>query len=100
MFTDRHDKDAVKFEKVKVQNSVGLKYKFYKAILKVSYSGEVSVNQENWTAGIPLKRRAAGALFPIITTWSRDFDKYLYLKYSYTHMCKCVGIFQSHITPL
>ena len=30
------DTDTVKFEKLKVQNSVGLKYKFYKAILKAS----------------------------------------------------------------
>ena len=36
LFTDRHDTDTVKFEKVKAQNSVGLKYKFYKATLKVS----------------------------------------------------------------
>ena len=36
MFTDRHDTDTVKIEKVKVHNSAGLKYKFYKAILKVS----------------------------------------------------------------
>ena len=36
LFTDRHDTDTVKIEKVKVQNSVGLKYKFYKAILKIS----------------------------------------------------------------
>ena len=35
LFTDGHDTDIVKFEKLKVQNSVGLKYKFYKAILKV-----------------------------------------------------------------
>ena len=32
----KDDTDTVKFEKVKVQNSVGLKYKFYKAILKAS----------------------------------------------------------------
>ena len=36
LFTDRRDKDTAKFEKAKVQNSVGLKYKFYKAMLKVS----------------------------------------------------------------
>ena len=35
LFADGHDADTVKFEKVKVQNSVRLKYKFYKAILKV-----------------------------------------------------------------
>ena len=58
---------------------------FIKQYWKYLHSGEVSVNPENWTAGIPLKR-TAGALFPIITTWSRDFDKYLYLKYSYTHV--------------
>ena len=31
-----HDTDTVKFENLKVKNSIGLKYKFYKAILKVS----------------------------------------------------------------
>ena len=67
---------------------------FIKQYWRYLHSGEVSVNQENWTAGIPRKRRAAGALFPIISTWSRDFDKYLYPKYSYTHMCKWVGIFK------
>ena len=36
LFTDGHDTDTAKFEKVKVQNSVGLKYKFYKAMLKIS----------------------------------------------------------------
>ena len=36
MLTDGHDTDTAKFEKVKVQNSVGLKYKFYKAMLKIS----------------------------------------------------------------
>ena len=36
LFTDGHETDTVKFEKVKIQNSVGLKYKFYKAMLKVS----------------------------------------------------------------
>ena len=36
MFTDGHDTDTVDFEKVKVEDSVGLKYKFYNAILKVS----------------------------------------------------------------
>ena len=35
LFTDGHDTDTVKFEKLKEQNSVGLKYKFHKAILKV-----------------------------------------------------------------
>ena len=28
LFINRHDTDTVKFEKVKVKNSVGLKYKF------------------------------------------------------------------------
>ena len=32
LFTDGHDKDTAKFEESKAQNSVGLKYKFYKAI--------------------------------------------------------------------
>ena len=59
LFTDRHDKDTAKFEKAKVQNSVGLKYKFYKAMLKVSSFREASVGQQNWTAGIPLKKRTA-----------------------------------------
>ena len=36
LFTDGHDTDTAKFEKVKVQDSVGLKYKFYKAMLKIS----------------------------------------------------------------
>ena len=36
LFTDGHDTDTAKFEKVKVQNSVELKYKFYKAMLKIS----------------------------------------------------------------
>ena len=36
LFTDGHDTDTAKFEKVNVQNSGGLKYKFYKAMLKVS----------------------------------------------------------------
>ena len=35
LFTNRHDTDTVKVQ-VKVQNSVGLKHKFYKAIMKVS----------------------------------------------------------------
>ena len=35
LFTDGHDTDNVKFEKLKVQNSVRLKYKLYNAILKV-----------------------------------------------------------------
>ena len=30
------DTDTVKFENLKVKNSIGLKYKFYQAILKVS----------------------------------------------------------------
>ena len=59
LFTDGHDKDTAKFEKAKVQNSVGLKYKFYKAMLKVSSFREASVGQQNWTAGIPLKKRTA-----------------------------------------
>ena len=59
---------------------------FIKQYWRYLHSGEVSVNQEYWKTGIPLKRRTAGALFPLITTWSRDFDKYLYLKYSYTHV--------------
>ena len=36
LFTDGHDKNTAKFEKAKVQNSAGLKHKFYKAMLKVS----------------------------------------------------------------
>ena len=36
LFTDGHDTDTAKFGKVKVQNSVELKYKYYKAMLKVS----------------------------------------------------------------
>ena len=36
LFTDGHATDTAKFENVKVQNSVGLKYKFYKAMLKIS----------------------------------------------------------------
>ena len=67
---------------------------FIKQYWRCFHSGEVSVNQENWTAGIPLKRRTAGALFPIITTWSHNFDQYLYLKYSYTHICKWVVFFK------
>ena len=35
-----------------------------------------------------------GALLPIISTLSCDFDKYLYLKYSYTQMCRRVVSFQ------
>ena len=35
MFTDEHDTDTAKFEMIKVQNSVRLKYEFYKAMLKV-----------------------------------------------------------------
>ena len=88
LFTDGHDKDTAKFEKAKVQNSVGLKYKFYKAMLKVSSFQEASVGQQNWTAGIPLKKRTAEGLLPIITTLPCDFEKYLYLIYSYTQMCR------------
>ena len=55
MFTDGHDEDTAKFEKAKVQNSAGLKYMFYKAMLKVSSFWEAAVCQQNWTAGIPLK---------------------------------------------
>ena len=42
-------------EKAKVQNSVRWKYKFYKF-----HSGEASFGQQNWTAGIPLRRTAGG----------------------------------------
>ena len=60
LFTDGHDTDTAKFEKVKVQNNVRLKYKFYKAMLKYLHSGEASVGQQNWTVGIPLRKRTAG----------------------------------------
>ena len=36
LFTDGHDTHTAKFEKVKIQNSVRLKCKFYKAMMKVS----------------------------------------------------------------
>ena len=52
LFTNRHDTDTVKFEKVKVKNSVGLKYKFYKAIVKLSsfwrgFSWSTKLNSKN-----------------------------------------------------
>ena len=73
---------------------------FIKQYWRYFHSGEVSVNHQSWTAGIPLKRRTAGTLLPIIWyTWSCDFEKYLYLKYSWTQMCRWVDIFQSHIVP-
>ena len=78
MFTDGHDIDTTKFEKVKAQNSVGLKCKFYRAMLKYLHFGEASASQQTWTAGIILNSR--GVFLPAITTLSRDFDKYLYLK--------------------
>ena len=65
---------------------------FIKQYWRYLHSGEVSVNQENWTASISLIRRTAGALFPIITTWSREFDKYLYISqiliHSYVQMTR------------
>ena len=60
LFTDGHDTDTAKFGKVKVQNSVGLKYKFYKQCWRYPHSGQVSVGQQNWTIAIPLKKRTAG----------------------------------------
>ena len=57
------------------------------------------MDQQNWTAKIPLKRTEE-ALLPIITTWSCVFDKYLYLKYSYTQMCRWVGVFQKSRDPI
>ena len=88
-FTDGHGTDIVKFEKVKVQNSVRLKYKFYEAILKVSslwrgFSWSTKLDSR-YTSEAENNR---GALLPIITTWSCDFDKYLYLKYLYMQMCR------------
>ena len=76
---------------------------FIKQCWRYLHSEEASVSQQNRTAGIPLKKRTAGeggALIPIITTLSRDFDKHLYLKYSYTQMCRWVGIFQKSHGPI
>ena len=39
---------------------------FIKQYWRYFHSGEVSVNHQSWTAGIPLKRRTAGTLLPII----------------------------------
>ena len=62
LFIDGHNTDTVKLEKVKVQNSVESKYKFYKKqCWRYLRLGEASVGQQNWTAGIPLKRRTAGS---------------------------------------
>ena len=85
LFTDGHDTDTVKFEKVKVHNSVRLKNKFYKAMLKVSsfWRGfSRSTKLDSWYTSE--EENSRGTLLPIIITLSRDFDKYLYLKCSYT----------------
>ena len=88
-------------EKTKVQNSVRWKYKFYKAILEVSsfWRGFIWSTKldSRYTSEEESMREA---LLSIITTWSHDFDKHVYLKYSHTQMCRWIDIFQSHVTPL
>ena len=46
------------------------------------------------------RREQQRALLPIITTLPCDFEKYLYLIYSYTPMCRWVGIFQKSRDPI
>ena len=91
-FVYRWTYDTAKFEKVKVSD---WNISFIRQFWRCLYSGEASVSQQNWTAGIPLKNRTAGALLShhhYFVTWL--FDKYLYLKYSYTQMCRLGDIFQ------
>ena len=42
---------------------------FIKQYWRYLHFGEVSVDHQNWIAGIPLKRRIAGTLLPIITIY-------------------------------
>ena len=46
------------------------------------------------------EQQGGGALLPIITTLSCNSEKYLYLIYSYTQMCRWVGIFQKSRDPI
>ena len=77
MFTDGHDTDTVKFEKGKVQNSVGLKYKFCKAILKLSSFWRGFSQSTKLDSSYTSEEENRGAPLPIITTWSCDFDKHI-----------------------
>ena len=77
---DSHDTDTANFDKVKVQNRVKLKYKFYKAMLKVSsfwrgFSWSTKLDKM-YTSEEP------SSLLCHVTLANT------YLKYSYTQMCR------------
>ena len=78
-----------------MQNSVGLKYKFYKSNVEGIFVQErlQSVNKIGQQVYL-WRGEQQGALLPVIITLSCDFEKYSCLKYSYTQMCRWVGIFQ------
>ena len=78
-----------------------MKYKFYKSNVEGIFILEKlqSVKKIEWRVYL-WRGKWQVTLLPIITTLSRDFDKCLHLKYSYTQMCRWVGIFQKLCDPI
>ena len=74
-----------------------MKYKFYKSNVEGIFILEKL--QSEWRVYL-WRGKWQVTLLPIITTLSRDFDKCLHLKCSYTQMCRWVGIFQKLCDPI